>query len=241
MQVKDRVSEWWWYAQACTYHTIAYMGTETVVFVHWFCETKATLNESWLVSDHFQSPEGTHVCPDWPQPPGVQLSTLGWCSLTSTRKPKPAERKWNKMSGGEQKRGHYGYYNCLNAVTHIKTSRYSNLELVFMFCAHFLCAHFSKLNWQQWFNIELNNPCICWRWKKITFWQKLTFLSRFVLCKYPPRQFVNGLSSNPRFHGVKGQQNETCTFSLRDNVQTYTWHVKAKLLTRLLYRLHITY
>lgn len=97
-------------------------------------------NIEWLVSDHFQSPEGADVCPDWPQPPGEQLSTLGWRSLTSTRKPKPAERKWNKMSEGEQNRGHHGCYNSLNAVTHIKTSTYSNLELLFMFCAHFLCA-----------------------------------------------------------------------------------------------------
>lgn len=136
-----RVCEYQWYAQACAYHTIAYTGTETVVFVHWFCKTKATLNESWLGLDRFQSPEGADVCPDWPQPPGVQLSTLGWHSLTSTRKPKPAERKWNKMSGGEQKSGCYRYYNCLCAVTHIKTSTYSNLVLAFTSCAHFLCAH----------------------------------------------------------------------------------------------------
>lgn len=113
MQVKDSISEWRWYAQACTYHTIAYTGTETAFFVHWFCKTKATLNESWLVSDHFQSAEGADVCPHWPQSPGAQLSTLGWRSLTSTRKPKPAERKWNKMSGGKQKRGLRGIITVL--------------------------------------------------------------------------------------------------------------------------------
>lgn len=203
MRVKDRVSERRWYAQECTYHTIAYTGTETAVFVYWFCKTKATLNEPWLVSDHFQSPEGADVCPDWPQPLGVQLSTLGRRSLTSMHKPKPAERKWNKMSGGEQKSRHYRYYNCLNAVTHIKTSTNSNLEFIFMFCAHFLCAHCSILNWQKWLNLKLNNPCICWHWKKSTFWEKLTFLLEFVLCKYPPGQFVHGLNSNLRFRCVK--------------------------------------
>lgn len=60
----------------------------------------------------------------WPHPPGVQLSTLGWCFLTSTRKPKPAERKWNKMSEGEQNRGYYGHYVCPITVTHISTSTY---------------------------------------------------------------------------------------------------------------------
>lgn len=54
MPVKDRVSEWRWYAQACTYHTIAYTGTETAVFVHRFCETKATLNDWFQIISSLQ-------------------------------------------------------------------------------------------------------------------------------------------------------------------------------------------
>lgn len=89
---------------------------------------------------------------------------------------------------------------------------------------------------QQRLNIGLNNPRICGHWKKSPLWQKLTFLSEFVLCKHPP-DWTQILDSTVwRDNRVKRARS-----ACGNNVQMYTWHVKAELLTHLLYRLHITY
>lgn len=149
-------------------------------------------SESWAVPNHFHPPEGADVWPDQPRPLGVRLSSLGWRPLISMRKPKPAERKWNKKSGGEQSRGYYGYYNHLNPATDHKIHRFKKLkpESLLLSFSSLRCWNFSRpaaliiLNWIIPLSVNADRNTHCeWKWHSCR---------SSLPSKHPPGQFSTG-------------------------------------------------
>lgn len=105
------------------------------------------------------------------------------------------QQKGNEIKGLEESRRE-GILGIITAWIQLQTSRNSPIQETKTWKFFLLSFstlrywNFSKPNRQHWLNIDLNNPPICWNWKKSAFWMEVTFLQGFsLLGKYPPGQF----------------------------------------------------